>query len=89
MILIRLLIFILFIYLGFRLVKALVRLFLSSGEPVRPEDRGPQSADLIRDPQCGIYFLMQRGVSTRIHGKTIYFCSDKCRDDYLKSHKSP
>jgi len=52
-----------------------------------PHDQPPsEEAELIRDPQCGTYFLTQRGVEARIGGRSVYFCSKECRDKYLVSH---
>jgi YHS domain-containing protein len=42
--------------------------------------------DLIKDPQCGTYFLKQRGIETTIDGELVYFCSRECRDGYLVDH---
>jgi hypothetical protein len=47
-----------------------------------------QDADMIRDPQCGVYFLKSQGVAARIQGETLHFCSVACRDSYLKSKQS-
>lgn len=42
------------------------------------------NAEMIRDPQCGAYFLKQRGVKGVIEGKVLHFCSEDCYDKYLK-----
>jgi len=86
--LIRLLIFGLFIYIGYRLLKALGAFIFRPREQENPDEVTTQSTDLVQDPQCETYFLKQRGVEARIKGQTVHFCSEKCRDDYLKSHKS-
>jgi uncharacterized protein len=41
---------------------------------------------LIKDPQCGVYFLKKRGVEAQLHGEWLYFCSGNCRDEYLRHH---
>ena len=48
------------------------------------EGAGSDEADLVQDPQCKTYFLKQRGVKARVRGRTVYFCSEACRDKYLK-----
>jgi YHS domain-containing protein len=47
-----------------------------------------QDAEMIRDPQCGVYFLKNQGVTVRVQGETLYFCSAACRDSYLKNKQS-
>ena len=69
-----------------------VRAFKSLGRSLmRPdEDAGgvprSENTELIRDPQCGTYFLRQQGVQARIDGQQLYFCSERCRDEYLREH---
>lgn len=48
------------------------------------EAENSREAELIRDPECGAYFLRNKGVSARIDGKTLFFCSPQCRDAYLE-----
>jgi YHS domain-containing protein len=84
--LIRLLIFALLLYIGYRLWKRLGATLFKPGEQEDLDESTVQSADLVQDPQCQIYFLKQRGIETRIKGQTVHFCSEKCRDEYLKDH---
>ena len=39
---------------------------------------------MIKDPQCGVYFPQRDGISLKKGSETLYFCSDKCRDEYKK-----
>jgi YHS domain-containing protein len=73
------------IYVGYRIVKPWIVSFMKSDE----DNSVPSSEDteLIRDPQCGTYFLRQRGIEARIGGKRIYFCSEECRDKYLVTNR--
>lgn len=58
---------------------------LPSGSTDEEEDgAGAGEADLVQDPQCKAYFLKQRGVKARVGGKTVYFCSEACRDKYIE-----
>ena len=80
---IRLLFYGILIYLAYRLLKPWIA-SLSSSDPAYPENHpSSKEADLIR----GTYFLKQRGVEARIGGKSIYFCSEACREKYLLSHR--
>jgi YHS domain-containing protein len=82
---IRLILYGILIYFGYRIVKPWIVSFMKSSE----DNAVPSSGDteLIRDPQCGTYFLRQRGVEARIGGKRIYFCSEECRDKYLVTNR--
>ncbi len=62
----------------------------SLSAPSGPQDemRGRTTdAELIRDPQCGAYFLKTKGIKGVVEGKVIHFCSEKCYDEYLKKLK--
>jgi hypothetical protein len=69
-------------YVIFRLGKSWMRSLQQ--RDTSPEDgSGSEEAELIQDPQCGSYFLKQRGIPARIGAETLYFCSKDCRDKYL------
>ncbi len=76
---IRLLILALIIYAVYRYLKPRL------GSSVGPnnEVKDSQEAELIKDPECGAYFLKNKGVSAWIDGKAVFFCSESCRDAYL------
>ena len=38
---------------------------------------------MVKDPYCRTYVLKREALRVEQHGKTLYFCSDKCRDAYL------
>lgn len=38
---------------------------------------------LVRDPQCGTYVAEPSAVRILHGGEMRYFCSDKCRDEFL------
>jgi len=73
------------VWIAYFLVKKIGRALLASSSP-RDQASGPASdAELIRDPQCGAYFLKQKGVKGVVEGQVIHFCSEQCYDNYLKS----
>ena len=76
---IRLLLWGLLMYFGFRIVSPLKR------PTKRPEDtrreRGPASAT-PRDPVCGIYVTEDDAVVDTYRGHIHYFCSPACRDRF-------
>jgi hypothetical protein len=79
---IRAIIFMFLGYLAYRLAKSWLRSFVAPDRDT--DEQNPQEAELIQDPQCGTYFLRQRGVPARIDGETLFFCSEGCRDKYLR-----
>ena len=80
----RLLIYALLIYLGYRAFKA----WASPGKRIaRPSEQdGLTRVDdvMVKDPFCETYFPEGKGVRGVIEGKTYYFCSATCRDKYLE-----
>jgi YHS domain-containing protein len=73
------------VWIAYFLVKKIGRALLASSS-LRDQARGPASdTELIRDPQCGAYFLKQKGVKGVVEGQVIHFCSEQCYDNYLKS----
>lgn len=49
-----------------------------------PEAAGGYVDDvMIKDPVCGTYFVRRKGVSLMHGSKSVYFCSESCRDRYL------
>ncbi len=81
----RLFVFAILVWIAYFIVKTIWKgLSLPSGS--KRQERGPASdAELIRDPQCGAYFLKQKGVKGVVDGQVIHFCSEQCYDKYLKS----
>lgn len=79
---IKLLLFALVFYIGYTLFSAFMR-SLSAPRPQTPPEKTRDGETMERDPQCGTYVPRGDAVSTSIRGTTYYFCSNKCRDDYL------
>ncbi len=80
---IRLLIF---IALGYFALKA-VRGVLGHGTQPRVEPGGRQDAEIedlmVKDPNCQTYIPKREAVMVEHKGTRLYFCSARCRDDYL------
>jgi YHS domain-containing protein len=86
---IRLLVFAFLIYFGYRLLKGKIASMIESAQRgYEPQDRGNsvQEAELIRDPQCGVFFMKSKGIPANVQGRTLYFCSEACRDAFLKQN---
>jgi YHS domain-containing protein len=81
----RLFVYAVIVWIAYFLVKKIVKALVAPSGP-RYRASGPASdAELIRDPQCGAYFLKQKGVKGVVEGQVIHFCSEQCYDKYLKS----
>ena len=64
----------------------------SGGPPPRgPAGGGRQpkaevaGGQLVRDPQCGTYVAQSSAVTVTRGGESLFFCSDKCRDEYASA----
>jgi uncharacterized protein len=82
---IRLLMFAFIFYLGYRVLKYFGSQLTKDSDQSPRENVTSVDADLIQDPQCGIYFLKQEGVEARVKGQTIHFCSEACRSKFLEN----
>jgi uncharacterized protein len=38
---------------------------------------------MIKDPYCQAYFPRRNAVHLKFRGNDLYFCSKKCRDEYM------
>ncbi len=41
--------------------------------------------EMVRDPVCGLYIPSDGSVALINHGKTVHFCSEKCRQKFLNN----
>ena len=84
---IRLLIWLLLIYIGYRVIMALV-----TGKKSEAVSQGNATDAAIthRDPVCGMYVSEEDAVVGRLDGQRHYFCSMDCLEKYREQldHKS-
>jgi YHS domain-containing protein len=85
---IRFILYSLFAYFVYRIARSWLRSLSGAGSH-ETDETSPREAELIQDPQCGTYFLKQRGMTAQVGGQTVYFCSKTCRDAYLKVKGKP
>ena len=72
---------------------SVVRSVMAPSKPDRRTGRGPQagrvrsarSAKLFKDPVCGTYVTSDDSPTASHDGKLLYFCSEDCRQKFLKS----
>ena len=68
---------------GLKLRKALKTGSEQAGERTRGSSQQPPITDeLVQDPVCGVYCPKRDALSFNWQGKTYYFCSDKCRQEF-------
>ena len=77
-------------FLIYLLYRALKRWMLIDIEVTRkgafPKSKDQLDDFMVKDPFCGTFFPKREGVKGRINGEDLYFCSEKCRDDFFKQH---
>ena len=85
----KVLIILIMIFVIYRVLKKMILEPMKSDTTPYPlEKNRADSADdlMIKDPECGVYFPQRQGVTLKVNGETLHFCSDKCRDDYKAKH---
>lgn len=89
----RLLILALLFFAGWTILRVLLRIlgfFLQVRRAVRnaggdapARDKGSRNVEeMAQDPNCGSYVSTSHSVSGSFRGGTLYFCSQKCLDEY-------
>lgn len=73
----RLLIWLILIYVGFKIVQGFLR---QRGE--KEQSLPPRGEETHRDPVCGVYVAERDAVVGRVEDKRLYFCSMACLDKY-------
>ena len=85
----RLFIFAIIIWFAYFVAKSIWKgLFPSSSMGTQDKGSDSSEAELIRDPQCGAYFLKTKGVKGVVEGTVIHFCSEQCYVKYLERAKN-
>ncbi|MDR3567631.1 MAG: hypothetical protein P4L43_06345 [Syntrophobacteraceae bacterium] len=80
---VRLLVFAILVWGVYHFVKKLIRAYFDSMGPGQHPRQGTDlDAEMIQDPQCGAYFMKQKGVKKVVDGKVVYFCSQQCYERY-------
>ena len=76
---IRLLIWLLLIYIGYRVIMALV-----TGKKTKAVNQGNTTEAAIThcDPVCGMYVSEEDAVVGKLDGQRHYFCSMNCLEKY-------
>ncbi len=79
----RLLLLLIAGFVIYRLLKGFAR--ASAGRRRMNGQTPPRIDDvMVQDPQCGVYFPRRDGVPLTHEGHELLFCSEACRQAYLK-----
>jgi YHS domain-containing protein len=80
----KLVIGIVVIYLLFRLIrKGFPRV---GGKPAPANIKNPDAGEeLVEDPECHAYVPVSQALPREVNGKRVYFCSQKCLEQYRKN----
>ena len=74
--------------LAFLGVLWLLRLLIGAlaGKAIKSNRSGPETVrtKTVKDPVCGMYMDPRLAIQHQEQAGTIYFCSETCRDQYLK-----
>ena len=81
--------FIIFFGVGYLLYRSIKSWMFPSASSIRSATGQNQTEIddvMIKDPFCEAYFPQRNGVHLRREGRDLYFCSSRCRDDYIAAH---
>ncbi|HXC93964.1 MAG TPA: transcriptional regulator [Geobacteraceae bacterium] len=73
----RFLLWLLIIYIGYRIVKA----WLIPGEK-QSSLKTASEEETFQDPVCGLYVSSEDATVGRLEGEKLYFCSVRCLEKY-------
>ncbi len=82
----RFFLYALLLWIAYLLVKQIGKKLFAP--PDQRQTGPPADTELIRDPECGAYFMKQQGIKGVVEGKVMHFCSEQCYTKYLKNHGS-
>jgi YHS domain-containing protein len=73
----RMLIWLILIYVGYKIIKG----FMAQKQVEEPPPKSPVD-DAVQDPVCGVYVTREDAVVGKVEGERIYFCSMECLEKY-------
>jgi len=67
------------------LLRSIIEGFRSTPGPQSAAKQPPvlqSGGELRKDPVCGTYVSTASGITRKVNGEVLYFCSKECRDKY-------
>jgi YHS domain-containing protein len=80
----RLIVGIIVVYFLYKLIKG----WKAVQGPSRKNIHVAAGEDLVEDPLCHAYVPISNACRLSIDGRNIYFCSQKCLDEYREQRKT-
>jgi len=80
----KLLILLAIVYFGYRALKSWMLQNTTTGKTVSQKAAGEIDDVMVKDPFCEVYFPKRNGVHLRVDGNDLYFCSTRCRDEFVQ-----
>lgn len=81
--LLRLVLLLIVLRLVWRFVAGLIDGIAGSAKARGPVGAGPGPVPLVKDPVCGTYVVRDKALTASAEGHTIWFCSERCREQWL------
>ncbi len=78
--LVRLILSLIVGFLVYTVYKALRQALKRPSAP--PPEKTSRGEDMVQDPECGTYVPRGDAVPLKLGEKSLYFCSDACRDKF-------
>lgn len=69
-----------------RLLGGVVQGAMSAGPVGSQRPAAPPAVKMARDPICGTYVVPGKALELAKGRETMYFCSARCRDEWLNAH---
>lgn len=82
---VRLILWAIFGFLLYTVVQAVWRA-LHAAPTTPPPEKSRGGETMERDPHCGTFVPRGEAVAASVHGKQHWFCSTRCRDEFLKNN---
>lgn len=57
----------------------------SRGSSAQPSKEAPSGEEMVLDPVCNSYIPVSTAISSNAGGHIEYFCSEECRERFLRS----
>jgi YHS domain-containing protein len=74
----------------FLFVRSILKHLFQAGRDAARQREQPREqpavvagGELKKDPVCGTYVSTSLGVTRKVHGELVYFCSKECRDKFV------
>ena len=80
------LLFLLILRAVWRLLGGIIHGAVSAGPATGQRPAAPPAVKMARDPICGTYVVPGKALELAKGRETMYFCSDRCRDEWLNAH---